>query len=188
MVFDQNDLIDSLSVSIYLTGPYAANTGTHEPKEDAVAIKYNPDSGDLQIQANTGVELTSFSLQSQSSIFSGQPYDVLEGQFDVSTNDLIFKASLGSTFDTLQLSHAVPSGLNQDILLSDLSVDGSLAGGGRLADFTLVFVPEPQSFSLSIVAFAMTFWYISGSTIRLGSTNQFLSFVEPAAPAQSQLL
>jgi hypothetical protein len=37
------------------------------------------------------------------------------------------------------------SGLSQEFVLSDLTVVGSLAGGGGLGDVDLIYVPEPAS-------------------------------------------
>ena len=57
----------------------------------------------------------------------------------------IFKATFGSSFGSLSFGNVAQTGLSEDFVLNDLTVVGSLAGGGDLGDVDLIYVPEPAS-------------------------------------------
>ena len=58
----------------------------------------------------------------------------------------IFKATFGSSFGSLSFGNVAQTGLSEAFVLSDLTIVGSLAGGGDLGSVDFVYVPEPASF------------------------------------------
>ena len=60
----------------------------------------------------------------------------------------IFKATFGSSFGSLTFAQVAQTGLSEEFLLGDLTVVGSLAGGGDLGEVDLVYVPEPSTLLL----------------------------------------
>ena len=63
----------------------------------------------------------------------------------------IFKATFGSSFASLSFGAVAQPGLSEDFLSNDLTVVGSLAGGGDLGDVDLTYVPEPSTVLLLVV-------------------------------------
>ena len=72
---------------------------------------------------------------------------------DVDTN--IFKATFGGSFGSISFGNVAQAGLTEEFLLGDLTVIGSLAGGGDLGNVDLVYVPEPTSVVLLAVGLAI---------------------------------
>jgi hypothetical protein len=89
--------------------------------------------------------LTSINIDSAGAIFTGAAAQNLGGSFDNDADGNIFKATFGGSFGSLTLGNVAQTGLSQDFLLNDLSVVGSLAGGGALGDVDLIYVPEPSA-------------------------------------------
>ena len=73
------------------------------------------------------------------------------GSFDNDADNNVFKATFGSSFGSLSFGNVAQAGLSADFLANDLTVVGSLAGGGDLGAVDLVYVPEPST----ILLFAM---------------------------------
>ena len=98
-------------------------------------------------------------LNGKSLAYSGAAADVdstpaqnLEGSFDNDTDNNIFKATLGSSFGSLSFGNVAQTGLSVEFVLNDLTVVGSLAGGGDLGPVDLIYVPEPTSLVLLLLA------------------------------------
>ena len=72
----------------------------------------------------------------------------LDGSFDTHSGDNIFKATFGTSFGSLSFGAVAQPGLAEDVVAADLSVVGSLEGGGGLGDVDLVYVPEPSTIFL----------------------------------------
>jgi hypothetical protein len=105
------------------------------------------------------IELTSINIDSAAGIFTGQAAQNLGGSFDNDADRNIFKATFGSSFRSLSFGNVAQAGLTEDFLLGDLSVIGSLAGGGDLGVVDLIYVPEPSSVVLcAIAALALAAW------------------------------
>jgi hypothetical protein len=150
--FDQLDIIAALAPGHYLMGPYAALSGLGSPGDGQTSIIYNPSTGELAVDAPAGRELTSINIDSAAGIFTGDPAQNLGGSFDNDKDTNIFKATFGSSFGSLSFGNVAQTGLSQELVLSDLSVVGSLAGGGGLGDVDLIYVPEPNSMLLFALA------------------------------------
>ena len=77
---------------------------------------------------------------------------MLDGAFDNFDSQNVFQATFGGSFGSLTFGNVAQSGLSQQFMLGDLTVVGSLAGGGDLGNVDLIYVPEPSSCLLSVMA------------------------------------
>ena len=99
-----------------------------------------------------GVELTSINIDSAAGIFTGDAAQNLGGSFDNDADANIFKATFGSSFGSLSFGNVAQAGLSEEFVADDLTVVGSLAGGGDLGPVDLVYVPEPSTVWLLLLA------------------------------------
>jgi len=109
------------------------------------SIVYNANTGELGVDAPAGAELTSINIDSAAGIFTGGPAQSLGGSFDNDADNNIFKATFGGSFGSISFGTVAQTRLTEDFVLNDLSVVGSLAGGGELGEIDLIYVPEPSS-------------------------------------------
>ena len=107
--------------------------------------------GELAVDAPAGVELTSVNVDSAAGIFTGQAAVNLGGSFDNDADKNIFKATFGGSFGSVSFGHVARPGLSAEFVLGDLTVVGSLAGGGDLGNVDLIYVPEPTSIGLLVL-------------------------------------
>ncbi len=148
-LFDQGDIIAALNANKYLMGPYAALANANGVRGDAqTSIIYNAGTGEVAVDAPAGANLTSVNIDSAGRIFTGAPAQNLGGSFDNDADNNIFKATFGSSFGSLSFGNVAQSGLSQQFVLNDLTVVGSLAGGGALGNVDLIFIPEPAAATL----------------------------------------
>ncbi len=146
--FDQVDIVAALSAGVYLSGPYwAINPGGNESDEQT-SIVYHPATGELSVNAPASTRITSINIDSVSAIFTGDAARNLGGSFDNDTDNNIFKATFGSSFGSLSFGKVARPDLPEDFVLNDLTVVGSLAGGGDLGNVDLIYVPEPTTLVL----------------------------------------
>jgi len=141
-----------LNAGVYLTGPYAFLSGSGTANDRQTSIVYNPSTGEVGVDAPAGTELTSINIDSAASIFTGDAAANLGGSFDHDADHNIFKATFGSSFGSLSFGNVAQAGLSQDVMRNDLTVVGSLAGGGGLGAVDLIYVPEPSSLVLVLLA------------------------------------
>ena len=115
-------------------------------------VLYNA-NGELGVDVPAGTELTSMNIDSASGIFAGDPAQNLGGSFDNHDAHNIFKATFGSSFGSLSFGNVVEwrSWLREDFFLNDITVIGSLAGGGGLGDVDCICFPEPSSLLLALL-------------------------------------
>jgi hypothetical protein len=158
-LFDQLDIIAALNADVYLTGPYAAIAGGGEAGDPQTSIIYDPSTGEIAVDTPNGVELTSINIDSSASIFTGDAAQNLGGSFDNDADNNIFKATFGSSFGGLSFGNVAQAGLSEEFVLGDLTVIGSLNGGGDLGEVDLIYVPEPSAVILTLfgVLFVRTF-------------------------------
>ena len=150
-LFDQIDIIAALSNGLYLNGPYAAVTPGGAAGDEQTSIVYNATTGELAVDAPASTELTSINIDSAAGIFTGNPAENLGGSFDNDADNNIFKATFGSSFGSLSFGTVAQAGLSADFVANDLSVVGSLAGGGDLGAVDLIYVPEPGALVLLLI-------------------------------------
>ena len=89
--------------------------------------------------------MTSINIDSAAGIFTGDRAQNLGGSFDNDADNNIFKATFAGSFGSLSFGNVAQTGLSQEFVLNDLTVVGSLAGGGDLGDVDLIYVPESAS-------------------------------------------
>jgi hypothetical protein len=147
--FNQRDIVASQQAGVYLTGPYAAVRPHPEGTGNATLV-YDPASGELSVRAGA-TELTSINIDSAAAVFTGESAQNLGGSFDNDGDNNIFKATFGSSFGSLTFGNVAQTGLSEDFLLNDLTVIGSLDGGGDLGDVDLIYVPEPSALALFLL-------------------------------------
>jgi hypothetical protein len=153
--FDQQDIVASLQAGTYLTGPYAGLKGGGREGDGQTSLVYDAGTGELAVDAPAGSQLTSINIDSAARVFTGDAAQNLGGSFDHDADENIFKATFGSSFGSLSFGRVAQAGLAPEFLLQDLTVVGSLAGGGALGAVDLVYVPvpEPASGGLAVVGF-----------------------------------
>ena len=147
-LFNQIDIVSAQQNALYLAGPYGALKPDGEENDGQTSIVYNPQTGEVAVDAPAGVDLTSVNIDSAAGIFTGDSAQNLGGSFDNDGDNNIFKATFGSSFGSLSFGNVAQTGLSQQFVLDDLSVVGSLAGGGDLGEVDLIYVPEPGSLAL----------------------------------------
>jgi hypothetical protein len=153
-VFNQGDIVAALGPGIYLRGPYTALNGTGQAGDRQTSIVYDADSGGLSVDAPANSELTSINIDSAARIFTGASADNLGGSFDNDADNNIFKATFGSSFGSLSFGNVAQAGFSEEFVLNDLTVIGSLAGGGDLGEVDLIYIPEPSGLLLGLLALA----------------------------------
>ena len=147
-LFNEFDIIAALQAGIYLTGSYVAVNPSGQDNDGQTSIVYDARTGELAVDAPAASELTSINIESAAGIFTGQPAQNLGGSFDNDSETNIFKATFGSSFGSLSFGNVAQPGLGENFLVNDLSVVGSLQGGGGLGEVDLIYIPEPSAFVL----------------------------------------
>ncbi len=112
--------------------------------DDQFSILYNPGSGELALNVPSGQELVGISIKSSAAIFAADSAQNIGGAFEISRNDLIFKAVFADSFGSLSFGNVAQCGLDEDFLLEDLVVRGVLAGGGSAGIFDLIYSATPD--------------------------------------------
>ena len=145
--FDQLDIIGALAAGFYLTGPYGAIGTGGAPGDGQTSVAYDQRTGELSVDPPAGMELTSINITSAGARFIGERPTALDGAFDNFAADNLFKATFGGSFGAITFGQVLPAGLTEDQLSADLTIVGSLAGGGDLGPVDLVdfFIPEPST-------------------------------------------
>jgi hypothetical protein len=147
-LFNQRDIVAALSAGLYRTGPYAALGANGQLGDSQTSIRYDARSGELSVDAPVGIQLTSINIDSAAGIFTGNAASNLGGSFDNDSDTNVFKATFGSNFGSLSFGTVAQAGLSEAVVLGDLTVVGSLAGGGGLGVVDLIYVPEPATLIL----------------------------------------
>ena len=118
--------------------------------DEQTSIIYNVATGELVVEAPASTNLTSINIDSAACIFTGDPAQNLGGSFDNDSDCNIFKATFGSSFGSLSFGNVGQAGVSHRFILNDLTVVGSLAGGGDLGPVD-TFGPEPSSLLLALL-------------------------------------
>ena len=142
-------------LSIFLLGSAHATLISGGVYDDGqTSIFYNAFTGELAVDAPLDTNLTSINIDSAGSIFTGDPALNLGGSFDHDSDNNIFKATFGSSFGNLSFGNVAQTGLSESFIVADLTVIGSLEGGGELGEVDLIYVgeetpvPEPATIIL----------------------------------------
>ena len=150
--FNQLDIIAALTAGKYLQGWYAALAGPGTKGDGQTSLVYDARTGELSVDPPVGKELTSINIDSARSKFIGSKPPILNGSFDNFAPNNIFKATFGSSFSAVSFGSVLPAGLSADAVIADLAAVGSLEGGGALANVDVVYVPEPATAILLVIA------------------------------------
>lgn len=145
----------------------ALRTDTWQVGDEQTSIYYDQTTGELAVDAPASTNLTSINIDSESCIFTGDPPQNLGGSFDNDTDCNIFKATFGSSFGSLSFGNVVQPGLSWGFVANDLTVVGSLEGGGGLGDVDccrIGGIPEPATFILA--ALGLIGFIVSGRQTR----------------------
>lgn len=116
-----------------------------------VRLWYSPHTGELRFEVGP-TELTSVNIDSSASIFTGEPARNLGGSFDNDADNNIFKAVFGGSFGSLSFGNVAQLGLSEEFVRNDLTVVGSLLGGGDLGKVECCRLPEPSTLVLALLA------------------------------------
>lgn len=143
-LFDTKDIVAALQNNVYLIGPYVALAAGGQQGDGQTSIGYDAGTGHVWVDAPAGVDLTSVNIDSVQGIFTGNRAANLGGSFDHDADDNIFKATFGSSFGSLSFGNVAQPGLDEQSVRNDLSVVGSLAGGGSLGEVDLIYVAAPE--------------------------------------------
>ena len=144
--FDNADIVFALQHGGYAQGPRAAGAvyeaiqSSGKTGDGQTSLIYNARTGELAVDAPVGVELTSINIDSAVGTLTGQAAANLGGSFDNDADRNIYKATFGSSFGSLSFGNVAQMGLTEEFVLEDLTVIGSLAGGGDLGSVDLVYV------------------------------------------------
>jgi hypothetical protein len=144
-------------------GPFYAIAGGGDPDDDQTSIYYDADTGEVGVNAPISQGLTAINIDSRDSIFADcvadptcAPMNLDFSMFDVFSDDTIFKATFSEPFGTLSFGFVAPTGLSEQFILDDFTVDGSLEMGGDLGDVDLIYIiPEPSGGVLITLGLAM---------------------------------
>ena len=120
----------ALQTDTYLRGTYAAIRPGGVRGDDQTSIGYDPTTGEIVIDPPAGREFTSINIDSAAGIFTEDPAQNLGGAFDNDSDNNIFKATFFSSFGALSFGNVALRWLSEPFIFNDLTVIGSLAGGG----------------------------------------------------------
>jgi hypothetical protein len=153
--FGQLDIVKALAAGKYLNGPYAAIRKGGARADGQTSVIYDANSGQVAVDAPAAASLTSINIDSAAGIFTGDPAANLGGSFDNDADKNIFKATFGSSFGSISFGNVAQGGLSEDFVANDLTVVGSLAGGGALGDVDLIYVPVPEPCTRLLLGFGL---------------------------------
>ncbi len=143
----QNDL--TVSGSLATAGSLGQVDLVHVPgvtlrpggqmEDGRISLMYGADNGLLMLDLAEGVDLTSIDISSASGIFDVQQAN-LPGELGVIREDNIFQVFLGDV-DASRFTGLARPRLSESLLLEDLTIAGTLRGGGVLTDVDLLYNP-----------------------------------------------
>ena len=119
-------------------------------------LEYNPSNGDFRfyLLPEATRAMTTIEIVSESAIFDGPGAPCrFVGLFDIYTPRKLFKLDPAG-FSDFTCEGAAQTDLTLNFLTEDLTVSGSLAGGGSLTDVVFL-VPEPSSVGLFLSGLAL---------------------------------
>ncbi|MCA9215536.1 MAG: hypothetical protein KDB27_20870 [Planctomycetales bacterium] len=111
-------------------------------QSDGTELMYDPASGDFSVI--TSESLTTLELISSSDVFNGTDGMNLDGQWDVSRPDKLFKLDPAG-FGSLGFGSVLAPGLTTEFLKADLTVAGSTRDGGVSPDSVDFRTPRHRS-------------------------------------------
>ena len=123
--------------------------------DEQTSIVYDTASGELEVNTPASSELTSINIHSVAGIFSAElPHCFGSFCQDIDDNSL-FRASFREGFGDFSWGNIADPGLEEQFILDDLTVVGSLRGGGGLSDVDLIYIPIPEPSTLTLTALSL---------------------------------
>lgn len=121
--------------------------------DEQTSIDVGAWAGTLVVDAPASTELTSIFIQSAAGIFvNHEAAEHLDGPFDSHSEYSIFKATFGDSFGSLNFGHVAFPGLSEEFVANDLTVVGTLVGGGGLGDVDFIYgIPERSTLVLAMM-------------------------------------
>ena len=119
--------------------------------DEQASIGYDARTGGIAVDAPAGREFNAIIIDSAAGIFTGDPA-LAPLSATVNRTTVFSNTTFGSSFPSLSFGNVAQIGLSEDFVLNDLTVHGSLAGGGDLGNVDLIYVPEPTSLVLLLLA------------------------------------
>lgn len=147
-VFNQHDVMAALRQETYLTGPYDAGLPNGPTEDIPLSVDYDAAIVEVAIGAPAGARSTPINSDSVAGIFTTEAVQNLLSTFDNDTDANIFKATFGTSFESLSFGPVVQPALSLAFLREDPAVAETRAGGGNLDDIELIYVPEPPGWLL----------------------------------------
>ena len=155
-LFNQADIVEALQANVYLTGPYAAVTPGGNASDGPTSLVDDAQSGEPRLTAPASTNLTPIHIASADSSLVGEQPATFGDAFENLAADNLFTATFDGGFETLSLGNVVPMALSEVESAADLTVEGSLEGGGVLGSVDFIYIPEPSTVLLA--AFGIMTW------------------------------
>ena len=151
-LFDQLDIVAALQTGAYLSGAYAAIKPGGVRGDEQTSVVYDPATGEIGWDVAPGRRLTSILISSAARIFTGNRPTCLGSSALEDSDEHVSHFTWGSNFGSMSCGNAAQPGLGERFIRNDLTVNGSLAGGGNLGDVDLIYIPEPSALLLAAMA------------------------------------
>ena len=140
-------------------------------KDDAqTSIVYNAITGEVSVDAPAGKQLTSVNIDRRR-VSSPASRSEPGRQFRQRQGQQHFQGDIRQQLWLAELWQRGPAGPDRGVRADDLTVVGSLAGGGDLGTVDLIYIPEPAS--LLLLGMGLWPWSLAARS-RLAAWASFL--------------
>ena len=137
-------------VAVSSTMVQAAIPGGGVVGDENISVVYDPADGSMSIDA-AGKMVSTFELVSDTGVLTGATPALVAPPFDVHTPVKFFILKTDGIGDT-DLGQLATAGLTEEMLMGDLTLNGSILPSGNLGNADLAYVPEPSSLGLASLA------------------------------------
>ena len=180
--FDQKDIVAALQAGKYLSGAYAAIRKGGVRGDEQMSIIYDARTGEIAVDRPFGSWWYGISIESAAGIFEDLPARTYD-EFDVSDEYTFQWASLAQCFGDLSFGNVAQPGLSEDFVINDLTVGGSLCGGGGLGDVDLIYVPEPSVLLLAMMGITGLVAFFSRRASRVAPFTLAIALLATTVPS-----
>lgn len=138
-VFNQLDIVAALLAGTYGNGSYAALAPGGILNDGQTSVMYDQATGELAVDAPADKKLTSINIDSAEGIFTGDSAANIFCAFRNDSDNNLFTALFGGSFGDISFGNVAQTGLSEEFVINDLTVVGSLFGGGGLDEVDIVY-------------------------------------------------